>query len=357
MVLSWALEAQQTALTIDVGTSRLRFADSINATALSVSPTLRVTSPRASLWLTGTLSRIGESSSNSGVIDAELMTNRPGRVWGELQGIAGGSTHNDGTRTGQLLGLARVNFADRRRGAWLGGGTGTTWDGAWRMVLQGDAGAWLATSAGSALFTVAPTVVDDTIRYADLTFGVLRSREPWEFTGTLGARAGNQLPTLPANDKVWGNLSAIYWANPSIGLAASAGTYPVDFTQGFPGGRFVSLSIRWRASRVGALAPAPRVVPSGDVREFQTRKESGDLQRVRVFAPTARGVSLMGDFTAWSPMAMAPEGGGWWGASVVLRRGTHEIALRVNNGPWLVPPGLTPLKDEFGGSTGLLVIP
>jgi hypothetical protein len=36
--------------------------------------------------------------------------------------------------------------------------------------------------------------------------------------------------------------------------------------------------------------------------------------------------------------------------------GTHEIALRVDGGAWVVPPGLTMIRDEFGGLSGILVI-
>jgi hypothetical protein len=31
--------------------------------------------------------------------------------------------------------------------------------------------------------------------------------------------------------------------------------------------------------------------------------------------------------------------------------------VRVDGGTWVIPPGLLPLKDEFGGSVGLLVVP
>jgi hypothetical protein len=36
--------------------------------------------------------------------------------------------------------------------------------------------------------------------------------------------------------------------------------------------------------------------------------------------------------------------------------GAHEIALRIDGGAWIAPPGLTTIRDEFGGISGLLVI-
>jgi len=48
--------------------------------------------------------------------------------------------------------------------------------------------------------------------------------------------------------------------------------------------------------------------------------------------------------------------GAVWRLSMPIARGTHQINLRVNGGRWLVPPGLTPITDEFGGAVGLLVV-
>jgi hypothetical protein len=356
LLLPLSLGAQQTTFMVDVGTSRMRFADTVAATALSVSPSFRVAAPRGFVAASGTFSRLGDASSHSGILDAVLTTGRRGAVRGEIEGIAGGSAHNDGTRTGQLLALARVNIASARQGAWIGGGTGTTWDGSWRTVFQGDVGAWLSGAAGTASLSAAPTIVDDTIRYTDLFVAAYRARASWEFSGSIGARAGNQLPSLPANNKIWGNLGAIFWANPSVGIVASAGTYPVDFTQGYPGGRFATLSVRIRSLTEPVLLPmaAP---PPGEAREFRLRRESGGSYRLRVLAPGARTVAVTGDFSGWSPVALTPEEGGWWTAVVPMSAGTHEINVRVNDGPWRVPPGLASMKDEFGGTAGLLIAP
>jgi 1,4-alpha-glucan branching enzyme len=78
---------------------------------------------------------------------------------------------------------------------------------------------------------------------------------------------------------------------------------------------------------------------------------------LRVQAPGARRVELNGDFTGWQPTALASSPGGSWTLTVPLAPGTYQVNLRIDDGPWMVPAGLLPLTDEFGGRVGLLVIP
>jgi len=34
----------------------------------------------------------------------------------------------------------------------------------------------------------------------------------------------------------------------------------------------------------------------------------------------------------------------------------YRVNLRVDGGPWIVPPGLPSVVDEFGGAVGILTI-
>jgi hypothetical protein len=67
-------------------------------------------------------------------------------------------------------------------------------------------------------------------------------------------------------------------------------------------------------------------------------------------------VEISGDFNGWVPMNLEGRGDGSWTARLQLAPGNYEMNLRVDGGEWIVPPGLLPLKDEFGGSVGLLVL-
>jgi hypothetical protein len=349
-----AAAAQTPAVSIDFGSARMRLADSVSATAVSVSPAVRIAGDRTSLAASGTLSRFGAATTQSGAIDASVATRRRGSLSAEVQGIAGGSAHDDGTRTGQWIALARANIWGAQGGVWLGGGVGSTWDGAWREIVQGDVGAWLARDATTLAATISPTVVDDTIAYTDVLLSGYRERGDWELVGSIGARAGTQLPNVPADRRVWGNASVTRWATANVGVGVAAGAYPVDFMQGFPGGQYLSLSIRWRPL-IQRPTPRAREAPP-DARRFELRAVGGDRYQLRVYAPSARTVEMAGDFTTWAPVRLVAQGNGWWMTTVPLARGSHEASVRIDGGSWRAPPGLFALTDEFGSESGVIVI-
>jgi hypothetical protein len=164
------------------------------------------------------------------------------------------------------------------------------------------------------------------------------------------------VPSL-VTDRAWGSVSALLWMRPNLGAIIAAGTYPIDFSQGYPGGRFASVGIRIaaRRERQPDLPPSSNGDHTADARAFELRPSRDGAHRIRVHAPGASSVEVMGTFSEWRPLRLTREGGGWWSVTVSLGRRSHEVNLRVNGGAWTVPPGLTPLRDEFGGAVGLLV--
>ncbi len=357
--------AQRAESSIEVGAVILRYADSINATAATLTPDLRIDLDRANAQISGTFSQFTEGgwSAQASTSGSLFTPNRRGFL-GELAAAAGGSTHKDGTRTGQAIANLRLHFMNAAWGAFTGAGGGSTWDGVtWRRLLLGDLGGWIQTGAGTALFTITPVSVDDSVRYVDGQLTLSRSFTRVDLTALAGARGGGQNPGVDTRARSWGSVSAVAWIRPRIAITASGGTYPVDPTQGFPGGRFLSAGIRLaNTQRRPVVLPdhSTAVIDSAAgstaVSGFQVSRETSESVSIRVVALGARTVEISGDFTGWTPMSLQRAGEGTWTGRVKLAPGKYEMNVRVDGGAWIVPPGLLPLKDEFGGSVGLLVL-
>lgn len=345
----------------------MRYADSIDATALALTPALWAESSRTSVALSGTLSQFTSGIwSAQGGGNASLFTRRVGLLLGEIEGAGGGSAHEDGSRTGQLLASTRAHISGRDHGVWLGAGLGQTWDGdTWRDVRQGEVAAWARVGEITTFASATPVVVGDSIRYTDARLAAGVNLQRVELSASAGIRGGNRLPTLGGTAKSWGSASATGWISSRVAVVASAGTYPVDLTQGFPGGRFASLSLRLGTRRFPP--PSSSLSRLEDLRStspgnspgspaFEIRDTAAGVRELRVRAPSAKSVEIMGDFTNWSPVALSDAGDGWWSIALGIAAGIHEINMRINGDRWIVPPGLTARSDEFGGSVGILVV-
>lgn len=356
-----AANAQRARSSVDLQESRLRYADTVDATATGVTPSLRLEWPRAAVAAYGTYAQLGSAWSADGSLSASLFAPARRGVSGELGGTVGGSAHQDGTRTGSATGGGRVHLDGTSAGVWLGVSGGATSDGyIWRGVRQGEAGLWLADGPGTVTLTALPTTVDDTIRYTDLSAEGNWQGGRLEIDAIVGSRAGARLPTIASNATTWGSASAALWVFPRVAVIASAGKYPVDYTQGFPGVRFATVGVRLALARRGrtedpsASDAADEGVP-GDIEDFQLYPASPKGRVFRVRAPGARTVEVMGDFTGWEPRTLTSVGGGWYAVELPLLPGTHQVAVRVDGKAWRAPPGLPVVRDEFGGSTGVLV--
>lgn len=352
---------------LDVGAAALRYADTLSTGAATITPHLLADWGSAIVEASGTYSQFtsGGGSSSQGTLAASQFISTKHRFFFELEGFAGGSTHSDGTRTGEALANGRIHIPHDNEELFLGVGGGRTWDGvAWRNVLLGEAGASIDMGSSNALVTISPTIVNDSIKYADTQASLSRKGKNVDLGLLLGFRSGDQLTTLSANVRAWASASAVVWMAPRIGLVLAGGNYPVDPTQGFPGGRFASLSLRLTQRRrpnpisveSAASVSAPGVSAAHAVGGFATQRGAGDAVTVRVKAPGARTVEINGDFTNWIPVKLVPAGDGWWASTLPLKRGKYQMNLRVNGGDWTVPPGLLSMSDEFGGTVGLLVV-
>jgi hypothetical protein len=355
--------------TLDVGAAALRYADTLATGAATFTPHVVADWGSTLVEASGTYSQFTSGGGSSqGTLSASRFFPTARRFFGELGVFAGGSAHSDGTRTGEVIANGRIHVPRDNMELFLGLGGGRTWDAvAWRSVLLGEAGAALDVGPSSVLLSITPTIVNDSIKYADTQASLSRKTKLVDLGLLVGFRAGDQLTTLSANVKAWASATVVKWITPRIGLTLAGGNYPVDPTQGFPGGRFVSLSLRLARGRPpvpvsngpidsGLVAAVPEVRGAPDVTEFTARRGAGDAVTLRVHSAGASVVEINGDFTNWTPLKLVAVADGWWRSTLPLKRGKYQMNLRINGGGWIVPPGLLSIVDEFGGTVGLLVI-
>ena len=130
---------------------------------------------------------------------------------------------------------------------------------------------------------------------------------------------------------------------PAPALAFSGGAQPRTML----GVQFAPWSARgWAMS--SALRPV--------VTAWQARSVGRDRLLVRVHCRDVSRVELSGDFTDWTPVTLLPVHANWWAAVVRVPPGVHRVALRLDGGPWLAPPGLPRADDGPGGPSGALVL-
>ena len=348
--------AQRATSTLDLGAIGLRYGDTISSGGISVSPALAYVFGRSSLDIHGTVSKFGTGLSGQGTLAAATLTPSWRSFSAELAGSAGGSEHEDGAKTGQVRAAARLHYMKEGAGAWLGAGAGGMWDGlAWRDVRDLEVALWASTGKTQMMVSTTPTVVDDTIEYVD-TQGVIAWKVGRSDVGfNLGVRGGSRLPSTPGQSRTWGGVSLVSPMTSRASLVIAAGTYPLDFTQGFPAGQYVSAAVRFGLGKSKATASSPAV--AAGITRVEVRRLSEKSIVVEVRAPSARSVELMGDITSWEAVQFQRVEAGRFSLVLPVSSSTSQVNIRLDGGRWLVPPGLTVVKDELGEEVGILVIP
>lgn len=362
-----ALGAQQVRSSAVLSGVRVRYADALEATALTLSPSVIATGSRAVGGASATLSRpsVGPWSAQGQVMGSYFMQS-DAPVSGEVAGTLGGSSAGDGARTGQAQLLARAHLTGATRGAWGGAGVGTAWNGVgWQGTRLVELGAWWQGAHFGLVATHTPTVANDSVRYADTQLLLRWRAARAELDGTLGHRGGRAGSAGVDDPDAWASVSASLRLSPRLALVASGGTYPLDLLQGFASGRFASVGLRITGpgsgdgpefARSAREVARERLVRDGLGAMTVRRLRAGGYE-LRLRASGAGRVELTGDLTGWAPVTMRAEPDGWWSLRVDAAPGTHEVTVRRDGRAWIAPPGLPERRDEFGGVSGIVSLP
>ena len=179
----------------------------------------------------------------------------------------------------------------------------------------------------------------------------------------VGGQTGWRLAG-PARHQMW--YSADLATSVTQGFALVLG---VDGRQGlvYPSNpNRLTLGLRWqwappaRRSRAAGPRATPPVSPSslpivGDRLAVHRIQDSVRID-FRLVSADASQVEARGDLTDWvaAPMERRPDGA--WQLTLPASPGVHRLAVRVDGGDWLPPPGLPVGTDGYGGAVGLFSV-
>jgi hypothetical protein len=283
---------------------------------------------------------------------------------------AAGSTRDAGGSAGDVLGRVRLHWLGAHEGVWVGAALGRAWNGTvWGADRRADAGAWLRRGEATASVTATPTWLGDSLRFVDAELVGTISHGLLDLAATGGLRHWSRPAGAPSD--AWGGVNATCWLTPHFALVAAGGSYPADYAQGLPGGRYLSLGVRIASRRAtqpisdhqtglqtglpvrtAGIQSGPRApVPAGPAFEI---RQLGERQRIRMRVPGATRVELMGDFTAWRAVPLNRLDDGVWELILPLGAGLYRVNVRVDGGPWVAPSGMPLVTDDFGGTVGIL---
>ena len=186
-----------------------------------------------------------------------------------------------------------------------------------------------------------------------------------EIDGVVGSR----LWSAGGGRGVYGEATVAVPLSGLASLVLSGGRYPTDPWRGTISGRYVSAGIRVRSRVPGRQGPTsghPSVFaasgPSpadgfGAAASLEVHTEGAGVVRLVIHAAGVSSVEVSGDFTDWLPLSLSPAGPGTWRAVLRIEPGAHRMNVRLDGGAWFVPAGVTRVADDYGGETGIVVIP
>ena len=361
----------QTTATLDLGASYVEYDGFLASGAAVFSSALRHDAANLSIGGVGswTIFESGNQILQATGAGAWLSSPRAGRWRLELAGALGAARYAEEPVSGHALGRTRVHVFGERAGGWLGMTTGASFGDSARVPVEIAAAAWTGQHDLALVGTIAAARLGR-YRHLDL-LGTARWTHPaLEVEGRVGIRpsAEGADDRERASTGLYGEVSILMSVSERISIAVSAGSYPSDPVRRLLAARHVDAGVRWRfvgrdvrsASALSDATLAAALERLTTQTTGQARLEiapTGDPRMLRVYAPGATSVELMGDFTDWQPATLRQAGAGTWEILLPLTPGVHRVNVRVDGGPWIVPAGARPEQSDFGGVVGVVVVP
>ena len=356
----------QLASSLEAGAAHVTYDGFLPSAAYSMSPALSVEGAQASLAARGSY-LVFQSGNRSvqGSFAGSLFVPSSGTWRGELAVLGGVSTYEQFARYGYVHARARAHLLGRREGLWLGatGGhsdLGSASERVWQLAVGG----WRQLAPATVAVSAGTSRIGDTT-YTDIEGTAALMRGAIQLDLSSGVRGWSR----GGGRGVYGEAVGTAWLSRHFALVVSGGRYPSDPVRGSIAGRYASLALRIaqrQPSRFGTGTTAPlfdsragtlprRRGPSVAA-AFEARSLSNGTVLLRLRAPGARTVEVMGDFTDWQPVALVRGDSNLWELRLTMPPGQHRLNVRIDGGPWTAPAGTAVIDDDFGGTVGLFVL-
>ena len=358
-----------TAGSVDLGAAFLQQPGLAATNVLTAASQLAYTAASYSLATNGVLAVTPQDRyTGQGVLTGSLYAPAGRRFRWELTGVTSAFGLSGAAPSFAWQAMAREHASWSLGGVFAGvGGGQVAQHGFAGSIATGQAGGFLrldplgrdelsaALAYSDASLPTAPR--SPRARYTDVV-AYWDHRGDWiELSLGVGARTHRPRDSLV---ETWASGSAALWLSRRVALVASGGRALADQTRGVPSVRYLSLALRfgWRPTRPAGALLVRRPPREDDGERLDIRGGADSLRVVTIRLPSAAtGVEIMGDFTDWEPLAMASMPNGEWRVERVIAPGPHRVAMRVDGGPWRVPPNLPRVADDFGGEVGIVIVP
>jgi hypothetical protein len=182
------------------------------------------------------------------------------------------------------------------------------------------------------------------------------ARVDWRFrSATLGLALGARRGDASTSKEQWERVDISFPLNPQVAVIASGGRKPAIPEERLPSGAFATLGVQvtWQNE---PRRPPFLPVDGRDTPRLVSLDVGGGRRSINIIGLAARRVEIMGDFTDWEALELAPIGNRVWYITMPIAPGAHHVSIRVDGGPWMPPPGLPVTADEFMGTVGILLI-
>jgi len=192
-------------------------------------------------------------------------------------------------------------------------------------------------------------------RFSDLEGALHWEVGALEVTAQTGYRFGDSYDVTP-DSKRWSAATATVWLNERIAIVGGGGRQPALPLRGLPARSYGMAGLElayWPISKGSVPVALPRATL---VKSFEMHPLATGMHKLIIRVGGVETVDVMGDFSDWSPLTLTRRGRDTWELSIPLSAGMHEINVRVDGGPWMAPPGVPTMRDNFNGDVGMIVV-